>query len=439
VGCFLFLKYIFFTLVSNRDKFILYKKQGLLGVVVFSENIFSNYMENQDLFDNKDALMPSFIPKKISYRDNEIMQLGSILSPVLRGFQTNNVFVYGTCGTGKTICSRFVLKQLEEMGKNNGRRIKTIYINCKMKKIADTEYRLFAQLLRELGVEVPDTGLPTDVLYRRFFELLDEKEQSLVIMLDEIDYLFKKIGDTFLYNLTRINGELKKARLNIIGVTNDLGMRDTLDMRVKSSLSEEEILFKPYNAAELREILRERTDEGFKNGVVSECVLSKCAALAAQEHGDARRALDLLRVAGEIAERRGENEVLEEHVDLAEESIDMDKVIEVVRSQPKHSQIVLLAIIKLNESMKKKNRWVDKRLLTGDVFNTYSNICEENIMKTLTQRRVSDLITELDMLGIINARVISKGRYGRTREISLGINNSLLERTKKFLVERFGY
>jgi cell division control protein 6 len=383
--------------------------------------------------------MPSFIPKRISHRDKEILQLGSIVAPLLRGFQINNVFVYGTCGTGKTICSRFVLKQLEEMGSNNGRKIKTIYVNCKMKRIADTEYRLFAQLLRELGEEVPDTGLPTDVLYRRFFEKLDNEKQSLLIMLDEIDHLFKKIGDNFLYNLTRINGELKRARLNIIGITNDLGMRDSLDMRVKSSLSEEEVLFRPYNAEELREILRERINDGFKNGVISECVLSKCAALAAQEHGDARRALDLLRVAGEIAERRGDIEVLEEHVDLAEESIDMDKIIEAVRSQPRHSQVVLLAIIKSNEAMKKKNNWVDNRLLTGDVFNTYTKICEENRIKTLTQRRVSDLITELDMLGIINARVISKGRYGRTREISLGMSGSLLEKTKKFLAERFGY
>lgn len=408
-------------------------------MVVFSENIFSNYMKNQSLFNNKDVLMPSFAPKRIFHRDKEIIQLGSILAPLLRGFQTNNVFVYGTCGTGKTICSRFVLKQLEETGNSNGRKIKTIYINCKMKKTADTEYRLFAQLLRELGIEVPDTGLPTDVLYRRFFEKLDEEEQTLVIMLDEIDYLFKKIGDTFLYNLTRINGELKKARLNIIGITNDLGMRDSLDMRVKSSLSEEEILFKPYNATELKEILMERINEGFRSGVVGEGVVGKCAALAAQEHGDARRALDLLRVAGEIAERRGDIEVLEEHVDIAENSIDLDKVIETVRSQPKHSQAVLLAIIKLNESMKKKNNWVDKRLLTGDVFNTYMDICKGNGMKTLTQRRVSDLITELDMLGIINARVISKGRYGRTREISLGMSDSVLEKTKKFLVERFGY
>ena len=235
-------------------------------MVVFSENIFSSYVKNPNLFSNKDALLHSFVPEKISYRDREIMQLSSILAPVLRGFQTNNVFIYGTCGTGKTICSRFVLNQLEEMGSSNGRSIKTIYINCKMKRVADTEYRLFAQLLRELGVDVPDTGLPTDALYRSFFERVDEKEQTVVIMLDEIDYLFKKVGDTFLYNLTRINEELKNARLNIIGITNDLGMRDGLDMRVKSSLGEEELLFRPYNAAELKDILRKRAETGFMPG-----------------------------------------------------------------------------------------------------------------------------------------------------------------------------
>ena len=254
---------------------------------------------------------------------------------------------------------------------------------------------------------------------------------------DSIDALIDKIGDAVLYSLTRTDTE--HSNLIIIGISNNLSFIDNLDPRVKSSLSEESLLFPPYNANELRDILTERAGQAIDPEAISPGAIGKCAALAAQEHGDARKALDLLRVAGEIAERRGDTEVLEEHVDLAEQSIDMDKVIEAVRSQPKHSQAVLLSIIKLNETMKKKGSWVDKRVLTGDVFNVYTSICEENCIKTLTQRRLGDLITELDMLGIINARVISKGRYGRTREITLAINEAVLEKTKKFLVERFGY
>lgn len=396
------------------------------------DNIFSQYIQQPSTFRDKNVLTANFIPAKIPHREEEITQLSSALAPMLKGFHANNVFVYGTCGTGKTICSRFVVKQLEEAVKTS--QIKSIYVNCKMKKVADTEYRLLAQLLKELGECVPDTGLPTDVLYRRFFEKADSKKQTLVLILDEIDALFKKIGDEFLYNLTRINQELKQAKLNIIGITNDLSFRDGLDMRVRSSLGEEEILFRPYNALQLKEILEERAKAGFVSPV-DEAVLNKCAAIAAQEHGDARRALDLLRVAGELAERQGGIIITEPHVDAAEQKIDLDRVIETIKSQPKQSQAVLHAIVKL--SGKKTTRWSDTRLLTGDVFSMYETVCKANNTKPLTQRRVSDLVAELDMLGIITAKVISKGRYGRTKEISLAINNTLLDRVKVFLASRF--
>ena len=403
-----------------------------------SYNIFAKYIEQEDIFNDKKTLSSSFIPQKISHRDAELNQMGSILAPALKGYHPNNIFVYGTCGTGKTICTKFIISHLQEIIKQSGKSLRSVYINCKMKKVADTEYRLFAQLLKEMGECVPDTGLPTDVLYRRFFERVDSKPSTLIIILDEIDALVKKVGDDFLYNLTRINQELKRSHITIIGITNDLSFRDNLDLRVKSSLSEEEILFKPYNAVQLRDILMERADGGFRPGVVSDTVLGKCAALAAQEHGDARRALDLLRVAGELAERAGEPSIAENHIDMAQQKLDMDRVTETVRSQPSQSQAVLYSIIKCQEKADNQKTWADKRLLTGDVFDNYLAVCKAGGMKPLTQRRVSDLIGELDMLGIITAKVISKGRYGRTRDISLAVKEEPLAKIKTLLQERFG-
>src|SRR3990167_6755341 len=243
-----------------------------------TSNIFVQYIEQEDIFNDKKTLSSSFIPQKISHRDAELQQVTSVLAPALKGYHPNNIFIYGTCGTGKTICTKFIINQLQDAVKQTGKNLRVVYINCKMKKVADTEYRLFAQLLKELGECVPDTGLPTDVLYRRFFEHVDNKATELILILDEIDTLVKKVGDDFLYNLTRSNQELKKSHITIVGITNDLSFRDNLDLRVKSSLSEEEILFKPYNAVQLKDILYERVQGGLKEGAVSDTVLSKCAA-----------------------------------------------------------------------------------------------------------------------------------------------------------------
>ena len=168
-------------------------------------SIFSQYLEKETMFNNKKVLSSAFTPEKILHREDEIKQMTHILAPSLKGFKPNNIFIYGTCGTGKTISTRFVLNELLNISSKNNRKISIIYVNCKMKRIADTEYRLFTQLLRELGECVPDTGLPTDVIIRRFFDAVDSKKQNIIIVLDEIDALIKKVGDDFLYNLTRAN------------------------------------------------------------------------------------------------------------------------------------------------------------------------------------------------------------------------------------------
>ena len=148
------------------------------------------------------------------------------------------------------------------------------------------------------------TGWPTDQVYAELKNQLEAGGGVLVIVLDEIDKLVKKSGDDTLYNLTRINSDLKNSKVSIIGISNDLSFKDFLDPRVLSSLSEEEIVFPPYNAPQLVDILAQRSDAAFMKDAIAEGVIPLCSALAAQEHGDARRALDLLRISGELADRR---------------------------------------------------------------------------------------------------------------------------------------
>jgi cell division control protein 6 len=393
--------------------------------------IFQTYVEKKSIFRQKDILSIKFTPDTIPHRGAQINQIGMILAPVLRAEKPSNVFIYGKTGTGKSLCTQHTTSKLLEAAKKNGsENIKTIYINCKMSKVSDTEYRMLSQLILNFGVEVPFTGLPTNQLYNQFYKLIDEKKQNVLLVLDEVDALVSKVGDGVLYNLTRINQDLKNAKLTVIGISNNISFINDLDPRVKSSLSEEEIVFPPYNANEIRDILTERVALAFNEGVVSPSVIAKCSALAAQEHGDARKALDLLRVAGEIAERLGNNIITEEHVDMAERKLDMDKTIEIIQNQPKQSQCVLVSIIKLFKGG-------SKGVQTGDIYDVYVDTCKKNNLKPLTQRRISDLISELDMFGIVNAKVISKGRYGRTREINVGLSNETIEKIEKLFGTEF--
>jgi cell division control protein 6 len=153
--------------------------------------------------------------------------------------------------------------------------------------------------------------------------------------------------------------------------------------------------------------------------------------LAAHEHGDARRALDLLRVAGELAERGEEEKIEKEHVDMAQDKIERDRVVETVRNQPKQSKLVLYTILDILEEED------ETEIATGDVYSRYKEMCSDLDVSELTQRRVSGLISELDMLGVINAKVISKGRYGRTRQISVDLSEDIRDQIEELVEEKF--
>ncbi len=394
------------------------------------QKLFENYLNKKSIFVNKDALTIKYTPYDIPHRDEQINLCAQILAPSLRMERPSNLFIYGKTGTGKTVTIKHVCSELEKVANDKNISLKVIYLNCKMRKVADTEYRLIAQLAREMGVDVPATGLPTDEVYNLFYKAVDDKELIILIILDEIDQLIKKTGDEILYNLTRINSELTKAKISIIGISNDITFKSNLDPRVRSSLNEEEIIFPPYDALQLKDILESRSKIAFVNGVVSEAVIAKCAAFAAREHGDARKALDLLRVAGELAERENCETILERHIDEADEKIETDQVVELIKGLPKQSLTVLYAILsmdKFNEENSENH--------TGLVYNLYKNLCLKAGLKNLTQRRVSDLINEFDMMGIITTKVISKGRYGRTKEIELNISKETSEKLSKIIEE----
>lgn len=390
-------------------------------------DFFESYLKKDPLFTNKKVLQSNYTPSKIPHREKQIEEIASILAPSLRLDKPSNLFVYGKTGTGKTCVLKHVTKEINEVAEKKELKLKIVYLNCKLQRVADTEYRLIAELIRKLGGEVPTTGLPTKDVHDFFINMLEEQKILLILILDEIDQLVKKIGDEVLYTLTRMNTEINHSEVSIIGISNDLQFMSYLDARVKSSLAEEEILFPPYNAVQLQKILKQRSKMSFREEVLEEGLIEKCAAYAAREHGDARRALELLRVAGELAEREGKEKVTIKHLDTAEEKIDRDRMLEAIKTSPKQFQLTLHSILYLKQNNN------GNEIFTGEVYEIYKSLSKKCGLRPLTQRRVSDIIAELDMQGIVQTKVISKGRYGRTREICIDLPKSTISDINKIL------
>jgi cell division control protein 6 len=378
------------------------------------DDVFDSYVNGVRLFKDREVLRHDYLPEKLPHREEQIKLLGETVAPVLRAARCSNIFIYGKTGTGKTAVTKYVLSHLESKAKEYGAQVKFCYVNCRM---TGSEYRVFASLSQSVGIPIPFTGLSASEVFDRFRAGLDSSRIIFIVVLDEIDALIKDRGDNFMYELTRINETLSRSKVSIIGISNDLRLKEFLDPRVFSSLSEEELVFRPYDAGELRNILFERSKLSFQEGVLSDSALSICSALAAAEHGDARRALDLLRVAGEVAERRGAMVITEEHVRQAEKHIEHNRVVEAVKNLTLHSKLVLLSVYHLNKSS----------ATTGEIYDVYNGLCGELGAGLLTQRRLSTLVNELDSMGLVNAKVVSMGRYGRTKKIRLELSRSLIK------------
>ena len=374
-------------------------------------DVFAKAVSGKPLIKDRNVLRADYIPERLLFRDNEIKAVGEALSSLLKGARASNLFLYGKPGTGKTAVSTHVLKHLKEHDTKLNVKIGLAYTNTKSSR----EYTALVQLGSTIGLQLPPTGLASGDLFAKILAYINERGINTVFVLDEIDELVKRHGDKILYEMTRANSRLKKGSLGIIGISNDLHFKELLDPRVLSSLSEEEILFPPYTVDELRGILQERVKAGFHDNTVKAAAINLCAAMAGSEHGDARRATDLLRVAGDVAEREGASFVDEKHVRIAEKKIEQDTASEALRSLAVHEKLIVYSVM------------LSEKGSTGDVFDRYVELCKKIGLEPVTQRRVGMIISSLDTLGLISAPVISHGRYGRTKKITLAIQPSVVK------------
>ena len=375
------------------------------------ETLFTKRRKNI-IFKDKKPLDHRFLPDKLLHRDVQIREIAKYWVDILDNVTPSNVTLYGKTGTGKTAASKFAREQLIEAASNVNIFVKIEYIRC---TDFTTEYQVLAELCNRLGRDVPSRGWTKGEVVKAFRGLFRTnafgKKLHLIVILDEIDILLDKDGDGILYTLTRTDN------VAVLSISNYLDFKNLITPRVTSTLNDKEIVFPPYGADQLSDILTDRARLSFNENVLDDDVIPLCSAMAAKEEGDARYALDLLKNAGELAFDESYDKVTSDLVKRAKERIEHNKVNEIITTLPLQQQRLLEAILTLTKQK--------EEITSGMLYESYTDISKKD---AVTYRRIFDFINELELLGIISTNTVSRGRgKGRTNIIKLQCDETLLE------------
>ncbi|WP_128224387.1 orc1/cdc6 family replication initiation protein [Halobacteriaceae archaeon SHR40] len=366
----------------------------------------TTFTRDTNIFRNEDMLREDYQPESITAREEELEDYRKALQPVVNGAQPRNIFLYGKTGVGKTAVSRFLLDRLKrDTEQYDDIDLSVYWLNCTN---LSSSYQVAVNLvntIRHPDKQISTTGYPQQRVFDMLYDELDAIGGTILLVFDEIDQIGS--DDEILYELPRArsNGYLDSTKPGVIGISNDFGFRDDLSPKVKDTLCEEEIHFSPYTGPELEAILQERADGALFDNAAEQGVISLCAALAAQDTGSARQALNLLYNAGELARTESESVITESHVHDARDELEQSQIEHGMRELTQHGHLALVATLHLALEG-------DTPARVRDIYPRYRTIADQSEIDPLVRRRMHDHLADLAMLGILDRQSRNEGRSG---------------------------
>ena len=364
--------------------------------------------QQNSIFSQKRFLDSLFLPSKIIGRRAQAEQILRHIESLKQGFMVPVISVYGRSGSGKSTVVKFVCENLEDI-------ISFRFVNLRKSK---TIFGCANLVLSELGSDplksAEGLNKAVESIGERIAEILRTgKKKFFVLVLDEYDVIFsdrRGRPSDFMYKLLTLEENLREKNLwlSIITISNNALIDYELDDRVKSRMGNSEVFFSPYSIDDVKSILEDRAQKAFvtKPGID---VLERCAKLCSDSHGDARRALDLLRLAGELSDGK---KITKADVEKADDQLQKDRISQIVSSASYHQRVIIAAIC--SNIVNSKNG----TSTTSLTYNEYKKLLQKD-MKSLSYRRVTELLVELEDTGLVSSKNVSKGRYGYSTQYKL--------------------
>ena len=364
--------------------------------------------KQNSVFSQKRFLDSLYLPSSIIGRKEQAEQLLRHIESQRHDFVVPVISVFGRSGSGKSTVVRFVCQNIGDLACS-------CYVNLRK---ARTVFGCANQILAGLGSEslksADGINKAVDTIGSQIEEILFSKQKKFfILVLDEYDVIFSdKRGkpSDFMYKLLTLEEDLREKDLwlCLITISNNALSEYELDDRVKSRMGSCDVFFPPYKKDEVIAILRDRAKKAFAKPV-DVSVLEYCAKLGSDDHGDARRALDLLRVSGELGNGR---KITKKDVENAQQRLQKDRI-ELIVTNASYHQKVLISAICVN-IIYSEGGWTS----TSSIYDKYGKILQKDT-KSLSYRRVVDLLVELENMGLVTTRTTSRGRRGYGTEYRL--------------------
>ncbi len=385
------------------------------------EMTFASVLKSQ-IYNKRDVLYALTPPTGFLHRTEQKNELIMELAPILMKSAVSCVFVFGNPGTGKTGLILELQKQLEEEAKKNDINLAITYVNCSENR---TETVILLEILSQLNPEkeYPKMGWTRAKVLDEFAKVCNDKEQQILIILDEVDYVLKEEGDDILYRLSRINSKTK-SNISTLVISNDVKVGDYIKPRTQSTLGRVRVIFQPYTADELFDILKERSNLAFKPGAVSDAVIRKVAEIEGQHNGDARRAMELLDSCAKIAIAKKQGKVTLDLVDEAVNNLEKDEILAMISTLTQQQKLVYLSILKNEENIQ----------AGSDIYKHYMETCKSYNLEPLSERRCRSFLISLTELGLINSEVgwLADARK-KTRKVEVNLDTVVKSKAIKLL------
>jgi cell division control protein 6 len=395
----------------------------IVGMVMTQQEISFESVLKNPIYKNRDLIYALNPPTGLLHRTEQKNELVVELAPILMNSAVSCIFVYENPGTGKTSLILELAEKLSGEAEKSDVEFKKLYVNCSENR---TETTILIDLLQQLNPEkeYPRLGWNRAKAIEEFQKELDKKEQNVLIVLDEVDYALKESGDDILYRLSRINESNYKTKVSTVIISNDIRASEYIKPRTQSAFGRVKIIFNPYNAEELEDILKDRVKLALKPNVCSDAVLKKIAEIEASRGGDARRALELVDACAKITMSRNETKITLDVVSEADATLENNSIINTIASLTKHQKILYLTMLKNQK----------KALVGGDVYKEYAELCKQYNIEPLTERMIRSFFINFTDLGLIKSEVgwLSTQKK-KIRKITFNLEKALFKKAEKLL------